>query len=66
MKYLKSAAFLFLGVFVFTVNAQSDCEANWEDGWCWGADPDKAKEKNALYTDAFKLENFQEAATDLR
>ncbi len=65
MKYLRSLTFLFLVAFVINANAQSDCGANWEDGWCWGNEADKAKEKNALYTDAFKMDKYQEAATHL-
>ena len=49
----------------FVVFAQTDCEANWENGWCWGSQPDLAKEKNVLYTDAFKLNNFADAAPHL-
>ena len=65
MTYLKPIAFLFILCMGFVSTAQCECNANMEDGWCWGTDSDKAKEQNALYTDAYKVENFKEAATSL-
>lgn len=59
MKAMKVA--VFMAVMISVQWAQAQCE----DGWCWGSDPDKAKEKNALYTDAFKADNYVEAATHL-
>lgn len=52
---------IFLAVLLTGQIAAAQCE----DGWCWGSDPDKAKEKNALYTDAYKMGNNVEAATHL-
>ncbi len=65
MKYFKGFTFLSLVLIAFTASAQCECSANYEDGWCWGTDPDKAKEKNALYTDSYKVDNFEAAAADL-
>lgn len=68
MKNLKQAA--FFGLMILSVGAmaqsQCTCDANYEDGWCWGTDPDKSKEKNALYTDAYKVKSFQAAADHLQ
>ena len=36
-----------------------------ENNWCWGEKPGIAKEKNALYTDAMKLEKYKEAVEPL-
>ena len=35
--------------------------ANAQNGWNWGEQVDKAKEKNVLYTDALKAKNYQAA-----
>ncbi len=59
MKTTKTLAFFALLLVSQLANAQC------EDGWCWGSDPDKAKEKNALYTDALRMDNYAEAATHL-
>lgn len=42
-------------------NVNCPCVQNYEGGWCWGADPDMAKEKNAYYTDAFKAGRMKDA-----
>lgn len=63
MKVIKKTLILTL---VLVANAAyAQCDENTENGWRWGCDPDKAKEKNALYTDAYKSENFKEAAKHL-
>jgi tetratricopeptide (TPR) repeat protein len=59
MKMMKSL--IFVAVLIAGQFATAQCE----DGWCWGAEPDKAKEKNALYTDAYKVGNNAEAAMHL-
>ena len=42
------------------------CDGNLENRWCWGIiDPELAKEKNALYTDAYKVKNFADAEGQL-
>ncbi len=66
MKYVKlyviAAGLMFVGT---QATAQCDCPSNFDAGWCWGENPDVAKEKNALYTDAYKVENYEEAETHL-
>ncbi|MEQ9466053.1 MAG: hypothetical protein RLN88_01505 [Ekhidna sp.] len=39
--------------------------SNAQDGWNWGDQVDKAKEKNVLYTDALKANNYKLAAEHL-
>lgn len=36
-----------------------------QDGWNWGEQVDLAKEKNVLYTDAYKLKNYEAALPPL-
>ena len=60
MNYLSTRLFLFVMVISTSVNAQN--------GWNWPDDPAKettAKEKNALYTDAYKSKNYQAALADM-
>lgn len=76
LKLLRTGVLLLamlLGAISFTV-AQTDDDSgdapqqtgeNCENGWCWGSEPEKAKEKNALYNDALKMKNFAEAAEHL-
>jgi tetratricopeptide (TPR) repeat protein len=56
---MKTKAIFLLGL---VVSLGALAQPNWE----WGQDPDKAKEKNALYTDAMKSGNNTEAATHLQ
>ena len=46
-------SFILIGFINFSQYAQceKDCPSGLENGWCWGKDPGKAKEKNALYND---------------
>ena len=46
-------------------NQEENCSAGWDNGWCWGADPDAAKEKNVIYTDALKAKNYTDAVVAL-
>jgi tetratricopeptide (TPR) repeat protein len=59
MKTMKNMT--FLAALLAGQLATAQCE----DGWCWGAEPDKAKEKNALYTDEYKMGNNEAAVTHL-
>ncbi|MCP4457154.1 MAG: hypothetical protein GY816_03865 [Cytophagales bacterium] len=68
MNKLRLIGLYALVMVTFSAQAQQAncCDGNLENGWCWGAtDPDKAKEKNALYTDSYKAKSFEAAATDL-
>ncbi|MEM6829205.1 MAG: hypothetical protein AAF551_01730, partial [Bacteroidota bacterium] len=55
-KILISSVVLFIAC-ISTVDAQS--------GWNWGDQPEVAKEKNVLYTDALKSKNYQAAIEPL-
>jgi len=44
---------IFLSTLALTINAQ--------DNWNWGDQVDLAKEKNVIYTDAYKAKNFDGA-----
>jgi len=48
---------LFLSVLALNLTAQN--------GWNWGEQVDLAKEKNVIYTDAYKLKNYEEAKEPL-
>ncbi len=41
------------------------CAENYDKGWCWGSDPGTAREKNALYTDALKVKDYEIAVEPL-
>ena len=47
------------------VDHEKNCEAGWENGWCWGSDPGKAKEQNALYTDKLAMKDYKGAVAPL-
>lgn len=66
MKYLRSIALFVSFIGINAATAQCECEANFENGWCWGTQPDLAKEKNALYTDAYKTKDFLKAEEGLK
>lgn len=38
---------------------------NCENGWCWGENPEIAKERYALFDDAYRYKNYQEALPHL-
>ena len=57
MKYIVGLSLVCCLVFDLSVNAQN--------GWNWPEDKAAAMEKNALYTDALKLEKYQEALDHL-
>lgn len=57
---------LAMGTFSSQAQPADNCDGGFENGWCWGAtNPSLAKEKNALYTDAYKAKDFQGAVPDL-
>ena len=60
MNYQSTLLLLFMAMISLSVSAQN--------GWNWPDDPTMettAKEKNALYTDAYKLEDYQGALANL-
>jgi len=57
MKYVVGLSLFCCLVLSLSVNAQN--------GWNWPEDKATAMEKNALYTDALKVDNYQEALTHL-
>ena len=67
--------FIFLSMYLFLcvpiIRAQKSlspcppCTHNNENGWCWGNDPGKAKEKNVLYTDALNVKRYINAIEPL-
>ena len=60
MNYLSTLKLILIFLLGVSVQAQN--------GWIWPEDPDKAataKEKNALYTDAFKSKNYAGAVDDI-
>ena len=68
MNKMKILGLFTLLVATNVVQAQQSecCDGNLENGWCWGIiDPELAKEKNALYTDAYKVKNFAAAEAHL-
>ncbi len=60
-------SFLLISFIIFNQYAQcnQDCPSGLENGWCWGNDPGKAKEKNALYNDELKTKKYLEATEPL-
>lgn len=57
---------VFMALFSYAhAQDKCPCEQNFENGWCWGANPDLAKEKNAFYTDAFKAGRMVDAVPAL-
>ncbi len=57
MRFTKVFSLLLVGL-PFLVSGQP--------GWNWPEDEEKAKEKNALYSDAMKLGNYTAASADLK
>jgi hypothetical protein len=44
---------------------QWNCPDGEDNGWCWGKEPDKAKEKNVLYSDYLMMKKYKEAVEPL-
>ena len=65
MKYLRLKILILILLSINVANAQCECQENFENGWCWGSQVDEAKEKNALYTDAYKSKDYKSALEGL-